>query len=77
MYARRLQVQERLTSQIAESLQENLLPKGVGVMIRARHMCMESRGICQQGHHTVTISLKGAFKDEADTRAEFLAIARQ
>lgn len=71
-FARRLQVQERMTVQIADALVEHLKPKGVGVMIRARHMCMESRGICQQGHHTVTTALRGAMKDEAQTRAEFL-----
>jgi GTP cyclohydrolase I len=52
-FARRLQVQERLTNQIAEALQTNLEPLGVAVMLECRHMCMESRGICQQGHHTV------------------------
>lgn len=77
MYARRLQVQERLTNQIAEALYKHLEPKGVAVMIKARHMCMESRGICQQGHHTVTTALKGVFKDEQETRAEFMALARQ
>lgn len=77
MFARRLQVQERLTNQIADALHENLNPKGVAVMIKARHMCMESRGICQQGHHTITTALKGAFIEESDTRAEFMAIARQ
>lgn len=77
MFARRLQVQERLTSQIAHSIQEHLDPKGVGVMIKARHMCMESRGICQQGHHTITTALVGAFLTEPETRAEFMALARQ
>lgn len=77
MYARRLQVQERLTNQIADALHENLQPKGVAVMIKARHMCMESRGICQQGHHTITTALKGVFLDESETRAEFMALARQ
>lgn len=77
IFARRLQVQERLTSQIAKAIQENLEPKGVGVMIKARHMCMESRGICQQGHHTITTSLLGAFLQEPETRAEFMALARQ
>lgn len=57
IFARRLQVQERLTSQIADALASNLDAKGVGVVITARHMCMESRGICQQGHHTITLSL--------------------
>lgn len=75
MHARRLQVQERLTNDIAEDLWTHLKPKGVGVLIRARHMCMESRGICQQGHHTVTVSLRGAFKDQLATREEFMKIA--
>lgn len=77
MYARRLQVQERLTNQIADALFKHLEPKGVAVMIKARHMCMESRGICQQGHHTVTTALKGVFLEESETRAEFMALARQ
>ena len=76
MYARRLQVQERLTDQIADALFEHLEAKGVGVVIKARHMCMESRGICQQGHHTVTTALRGAMKDEPDTRSEFLRLAQ-
>ncbi len=75
MYARRLQVQERLTSQIADAIWEHLTPLGVGVVIKARHMCMESRGICQQGHHTVTTALRGAIKLEPQTRAEFLGMA--
>lgn len=74
MFARRLQVQERLTNQIADALVEELKPIGVGVKIRARHMCMESRGVRQQGHHTVTTALRGAIKDEPQTRAEFLAL---
>lgn len=74
-FARRLQVQERLTDQIADALVEHLQPRGVGVLIRARHMCMESRGICQQGHHTVTTALRGAMRDEPETRSEFLRLA--
>lgn len=74
-YARRLQVQERLTVQIADALAEHLEPKGVGVLIRARHMCMESRGICQQGHHTVTSALRGVLKFDQKARAEFLQLA--
>lgn len=74
-FARRLQVQERMTQQIADALQEHLKPLGVGVVIKARHMCMESRGICQQGHYTVTTALHGAIKDEPQTRAEFLRLA--
>lgn len=71
-FARRLQVQERLTSQIADALVEHLQPLGVGVVIKARHMCMESRGICQQGHHTVTTALRGVIKEQPATRAEFM-----
>jgi len=76
IYARRLQVQERLTVQIADALQEHLKPKGVGVLIRARHMCMESRGICQQGHHTVTSALRGVIAEKPEARSEFLALGR-
>lgn len=75
VFARRLQVQERLTSQIADALNEHLKPAGVGVVIKARHMCMESRGICQQGHHTITSALRGAMRDEPETRNEFLRMA--
>lgn len=74
-FARRLQVQERLTVQIADALMEHLAPKGAAVLIKARHMCMESRGICQQGHHTVTSALRGVFKTDASARAEFLSQA--
>lgn len=76
MFARRLQVQERLTNQIANALDEHLQPKGVGVMIRARHMCMESRGVRQQGHHTITTALRGALLNEPDARSEFLMLAK-
>lgn len=75
-FSRRLQVQERLTNQIADAIQEHLDPVGVGVFIKARHMCMESRGICQQGHYTVTTALRGAIKDEPQTRAEFLQLCK-
>lgn len=73
IFARRLQVQERLTSQIADALNENLSPIGVGVVIRARHLCMESRGICQQGHQTMTSALRGVLKD-SPVRAEFMSL---
>lgn len=75
-FARRLQVQERLTNNIADAIQEHLEPIGVGVYISARHMCMESRGVCQHGHHTVTTALRGALRDEPQTRAEFLALCK-
>lgn len=75
MFARRLQVQERLTNQIANALVEHLDPLGVGVIIKARHMCMESRGICQQGHKTITSALRGVIKESAQARSEFLKLA--
>lgn len=75
MFARRLQVQERLTNQVADAIVEHLKPLGVGVVIRARHLCMESRGICQQGHHTVTVALRGELKENQSAREEFMAIA--
>ncbi len=74
IYARRLQVQERLTSQVSRALDVHLKPLGVGVVIKARHMCMESRGVCEQGHHTITSSLKGAMKTDPAARAEFMAL---
>lgn len=75
-YARRLQVQERLTSQIAEAIWTHLAPLGVGVHIKARHLCMESRGICQQGHHTETTALRGVFKTDPAARAEFIGACK-
>ncbi|TAM40091.1 MAG: GTP cyclohydrolase I FolE [Rhodanobacter sp.] len=76
MFARRLQVQERMTNQIADALSEHLEPLGCGVVITARHMCMESRGVCQQGTSTVTSALRGSFRDDPQTRAEFLTWTR-
>lgn len=75
MYARRLQVQERMTRQIADALVQHLEPQGVGVLVKARHMCMESRGINQQGHLTITTALRGVLMDEPQTRAEFMQLA--
>jgi GTP cyclohydrolase I len=77
MYARRLQVQERMTNQIAMALMEHLQPLGCGVVIRARHFCIESRGIKQPSSMTTTCSLHGAFKNDARTRSEFLALANK
>jgi GTP cyclohydrolase I len=71
MYARRLQVQERLTDNIADAIAEHLSPQGVGVVIKARHMCMESRGVCQQGHHTITTALRGLMLTDPTVRSEF------
>jgi GTP cyclohydrolase I len=72
MYAKRLQVQERLTAQIAEAIDTHLTPKGVGVQIKARHLCMESRGVCQQGSETVTTALQGIILSDPSAKAEFL-----
>jgi GTP cyclohydrolase I len=74
IYARRLQVQERATNQIAEALWTHLRPLGVGVVIRASHGCMEARGVRVHGSTTVTSALRGAFKDEPEVRAEFLSL---
>ena len=76
MFARRLQVQERLTTDIANALADNL-SEDVAVHIEARHMCMEARGICQQGHSTVTSALRGRFKEQPETRAEFYSICKK
>lgn len=76
IYSRRLQIQERLTTLVADCLDEHLQPRGVGVLIRARHLCMESRGICQQGHHTVTSALRGEFMSDHKVRDEFLSLAK-
>lgn len=76
MFARRLQVQERLTNQIADALEEHLAPIGVAVVIQCRHLCMESRGICQQGHSTVTSAMRGAMRDAPAARAEFMGLIR-
>lgn len=77
IFARRMQVQERLTNQVAEALMKHLEPLGCGVMIRARHFCMESRGIEKIGSSTITTALRGVFKEQLATRNEFLAVARK
>ena len=76
-FAKRLQVQERITTQIADAITNHLKPLGCGVVVSARHLCMESRGVQQQGHSTVTSALRGVFQEESTTRQEFLAIARE
>ena len=73
-FARRLQVQERLTVQIAGWLTETLQPKGVGVVLEAEHLCMSLRGVQKTGSQTVTSALHGVVRDDARTRAEFLAV---
>jgi GTP cyclohydrolase I len=74
MFARRLQVQERLTQQIAETLYDNLKPQGVGVVIEAKHLCMIMRGVEKQNSTATTSSMLGVFRDDVKTRAEFLTL---
>lgn len=76
LFARRLQVQERLTKQIVEWLAENLRPKGVGVVMYAEHSCMSHRGVRAAGTTTVTSALHGLLRDDPRSRSEFLALAR-
>ena len=75
MFARRLQVQERLTGEIAAALQQVLAPHGVGVVVEAYHLCMMMRGVEKQNSRTITSALRGVFRDDARTRDEFLALA--
>jgi GTP cyclohydrolase I len=77
MFARRLQVQERLTQQIAETLQEVLNPRGVGVICEARHFCMMMRGVEKQHSGAVTSAMLGAFRTQKETRDEFLSLIQQ
>jgi GTP cyclohydrolase IA len=74
MYARRLQIQERLTSQIAKAIQEKLSPEGVGVIIEARHLCMVMRGVEKQHSAAMTSAMLGAFREQKQTRDEFLSL---
>ncbi len=74
VFARRLQVQERLTDQIADALMRVLDPLGVGVVVEAYHLCMMMRGVEKQNSKTVTSALRGAFRDDAKTREEFLGL---
>jgi GTP cyclohydrolase IA len=76
MYARRLQIQERLTSQIANAIQEKLSPQGVGVIIEARHLCMVMRGVEKQNSTTTTSAMLGAFRENKQTRDEFLSLIK-
>jgi GTP cyclohydrolase IA len=74
MYARRLQIQERLTNQVARALEEKIAPQGVGVIIEARHLCMQMRGVEKQHGQAVTSAMLGAFRENKQTRDEFLAL---
>ena len=75
VFARRLQIQERLTAQISECLQENLAPQGVGVVMEAYHLCMMMRGVEKQGSFTISSSMQGCFRN-METREEFMAHVR-
>ena len=76
MYARRLQVQERFTQQVAQALQDVLAPKGVGVVAHASHLCMMMRGVQKQNSAAMTSCLLGSFRDDSKTRNEFLGLVR-
>jgi len=77
IFSRRLQIQERLTTQIAETIQKVIQPQGVGVVIEARHLCMMMRGVEKQHSAAVTSSMLGCFREEQETRQEFLSLIRQ
>jgi GTP cyclohydrolase I len=76
MFSRRLQVQERLTMQVAQTIEEVLQPKGVAVVVEAVHLCMMMRGVRQQNAFAITSSLRGAFESDSKTRAEFMDLIR-
>lgn len=76
VFARRLQVQERLTTQIAETIMEKIKPQGVGVVIEAKHLCMIMRGVEKQNSIAITSAMLGVFRDEIETREEFLSLVR-
>ncbi|SPE44098.1 GTP cyclohydrolase 1 [Candidatus Sulfotelmatobacter sp. SbA7] len=76
IFSRRLQIQERLTTQIAETIQKAIAPQGVGVVIEARHLCMMMRGVEKQHSAAVTSSMLGCFREEQETRTEFLSLIR-
>jgi GTP cyclohydrolase I len=77
VFAHRLQLQERMTKEIAEALNEALAPRGVGVVVEARHLCMEMRGVQKPGGQLVTSCMLGTFRKDARTRAEFLDLVRR
>jgi GTP cyclohydrolase I len=74
MFSRRLQVQERLTMQIAQTLEEVLQPRGVGVVVESKHLCMVMRGVQKQSSYAITSSMRGEFKDDSKTRSEFMTL---
>jgi GTP cyclohydrolase IA len=77
MFAHRLQLQERMTKEIAEALNDALAPRGVGVVVEARHLCMEMRGVQKPGAQLITSCMLGTFRKDARTRAEFLDLVRR
>jgi GTP cyclohydrolase I len=76
MFARRLQIQERLTSQVAKAIEEKISPEGVGVIVEARHLCMQMRGVEKQHGQAVTSAMLGSFRHNKQTRDEFLSLVR-
>ena len=74
MFARRLQIQERLTNQVANAIQDKISPLGVGVVVEGRHLCMAMRGVEKESSQTVTSAMLGSFKDNPKTREEFLSL---
>jgi GTP cyclohydrolase I len=76
-YSRRLQVQERMTREIAEAINSTVNPRGVGVVVEARHLCLEMRGVQKETSHTLTSSMLGVFRSDQRTRSEFLSHIRQ
>ena len=77
VFAHRLQLQERMTKEIAEALNDALMPKGVGVVVEARHLCMEMRGVQKPGGQLITSCMLGTFRKDARTRSEFLDLVRR
>ncbi len=77
LFARRLQIQERLTNQVANSIMETIAPEGVGVVIEAQHLCMMMRGVEKQNSRMVTSAMLGSFRKESSTRNEFLQLIKQ
>jgi GTP cyclohydrolase IA len=77
VFARRLQVQERLTTEIADAIDEAIHPQGVGIILEAQHLCMMMRGVEKQHSATVTSAMRGAFKSQQQTRNEFLSLVRK
>jgi len=77
LFARRLQIQERLTTQVADSIMKTVMPEGVGVVIEAQHLCMMMRGVEKQNSCMITSAMLGSFRNEPSTRNEFLQLIRQ